>query len=185
VQAFVDLARDLVRYGAPGALVAAARGSARDERRHARMMRGLARAFGGQPRASARARVAPKTLLSLALHNAVEGCVRETYGALLNAVQGARARDAEVRAAMAAVAADELRHAALAWEIASWAEGRLSARDRRRVARARRRAVGKLAAAAVAPWPEGVRSLVGLPDAGQHVRLARGLAERLLLDFTS
>jgi hypothetical protein len=181
VRAFAELSRELARNGAPEPLVVAARASANDERRHARAISALARRFGAAvPRVRTRA-TPRRSLAAMAEENAVEGCVRETFGALLAAWQAARAKDPEVRAAMAAIAVDELRHAALAWEIAAWAEARLSPAKRRRVARARRRAAARLVAAAARPEPRRVRALAGLPDANEATRLARSLAERLLL----
>lgn len=120
IRAFEDVARALVRFGAPRRLVVAARRAARDEARHARAMTRVARRFGGRPR---RVEVAPAPEVELPawlLDNAVEGCAREAFGAVVAAWQAERAPDAGLRAAMRGIARDEACHAALAWAIFAW-----------------------------------------------------------------
>lgn len=137
VQAFARLARELRAHDAPPALRRDAHRAARDERRHARALAALARRYGAapqQPRGEARA---TRSLAALVRENAVEGCVRETWGALLAAWQSGQADDPRVRAAFARIADDELRHAALAWEIAAWAEPQLSPAEAAEVRAAR------------------------------------------------
>ncbi|HEY2517591.1 MAG TPA: ferritin-like domain-containing protein [Polyangiaceae bacterium] len=179
VRAFADLARRLTDFGAPEPLVAGVRASAGDEVRHARAMRRLAGRFAARPgKVEIRARRSP-SLAALARENAVEGCVRETFGALVNAWQASRAQDPAVRAAMRTIARDELRHAALAWEIDAWIEPRLRPSERRSLARARRRAVARLIGE-MNEGPSGaLRCLAGLPSADEARALARGLADRL------
>jgi hypothetical protein len=144
VTGFRDLERRLARFGAPTRLRTAASVAAEDERRHARAMGHLARRYGGRPE---RPRVRPRpepNFVELLEDNAIEGCVGETYGALLALAQSRRATDPGIRRAMARIAADETRHAALAWEIARWGWRRLSDRERRRVGRALRSALAAL-----------------------------------------
>jgi hypothetical protein len=145
IHAFRRLARELRAHGAPSDLVSAARACARDEARHARTMARLARTHGA---AIDRVRVddvGVRDLEAIARENAVEGCVGETYGALLAVWQGEHARDAGVRDAMREIAPDELRHAALAWAVATWADGLLSEDARVRVRTARDDAARALA----------------------------------------
>ena len=96
------LARELEHHGAPARLTALAKESARDEVRHAREMGALARRYGSSftPAPKPRGRRA-RSLPRVAYENAVEGCVRETYGALVATYQASNARDPMVRAAMA------------------------------------------------------------------------------------
>jgi hypothetical protein len=146
VSAFAIVARDLARHGAPRRLVRAALRARSDEERHVRIASRLARRFGA--RADVAVEAPPwtaRSLESIARENAVEGCVRETYGALVAWWTAGHARDALVRGAVGAIARDETRHAALAWQIAAWASRRLSPRERLHVARARERAVTQLA----------------------------------------
>jgi hypothetical protein len=144
VLAFERLARELAAHGAPGDLVREARRAARDERRHARIMGEIAREHGARvPRARLRHR-SVRSLAIIARENAVEGCVRETYGALLASWQAIHARDPELRAAMRSIAPDERRHAALAAAVDEWISPRLSPRTRRSIARAMARARASL-----------------------------------------
>jgi hypothetical protein len=102
VYAFEIIARELEAFGAPKDLIAQARLAAADEVRHAEVVSGLARMFGavpGQPEVASRPL---RNLHAFALDNAVEGCVRETFGALLAAYQAQQADHAAVRAALAA-----------------------------------------------------------------------------------
>ncbi len=166
VPAFVLLARELEAHGAPRELVAAALAAAKDEIRHAAMVGALARRYGAPPPPAEVATQPPRSLEALAIENAVEGCVRETWGAALALWQSHAARDPEARDAFATIARDELSHAELGWAIDCWAHTRLDAAAAARVAAARALAVRALLEAAFDPaLPE-----LGLPDA--RVQLA-------------
>ena len=156
VQAFATLERELAAHGAPPALLRDVRRARRDEIRHTAMMTRLARRFDGAPRALETQAVSPvRGLLAIALENAVEGCVRETYGAVVGLVEARVSRDPEVRRAMQSIAADECRHAELAWAVAEWVSPRLRAEERNAVERAMQEAVAGLAR-------EGDARIVGL-----------------------
>jgi hypothetical protein len=132
VHAFGRLARELKDLGAPAALVASARAARRDELRHARVLTRLARRFGAVPAALRMNRSRHRrSLLDVATENAIEGCVRETYGAALNLLQARSAHDIGVRRAMRAIAADECRHARLAWAVSAWALPQLTDGNKR------------------------------------------------------
>ncbi len=138
------MAQELVTHGAPRDLVRRARRAKRDEIRHARvMMRFAAREGATVPRVVAAA-LSPRSLEAMAIENAVEGCVRETFGAALAHVQARAALDVELRMAMVRIAEDETRHAGLSWGVAAWLDTRLDPRARRRVLTARKRAVDEL-----------------------------------------
>lgn len=121
VPAFEDLARELVVHGAPASLVRAAVAAADDERRHADAVAALATRRGSVVPPVRREPVGVRTLAEVAHDNAVEGCVREAYAALVAARQAARADDADVRAVYATIAPDEARHALLSAAIHAWA----------------------------------------------------------------
>jgi hypothetical protein len=65
--------------------------------------------------------------------NVVEGCVGESYGALVAMWQAERARDPAVSSAMRRIARDEARHAALSWALLRWGAARLTAPSRRKL----------------------------------------------------
>jgi hypothetical protein len=163
IAAFANLRNELRHHGAPRRLVRAAERASRDERRHARTMSALARRHGARcrkPRVVARP---IRTLAEMALDNAVEGCVRETFGALVACYQALAAGDSGMRAAMKIIAQDETRHAALAWSIEAWIEPRLNASERGRVASAGRDAVAEIAASTDPMPAPSLRRFAGLP----------------------
>ncbi len=151
VHAFRRLARELEAYDAPRALVLRAKACARDEGRHARMMTALAKKHGVCPPRVATPPLTVRDLESIARENAVEGCVGETYGALYAAWQAAHEPVGDVAVAMAAIAPDELRHAALGWAVAEWLDTRLTPEQRERVRRARADAARDIIASAQTP----------------------------------
>ncbi|MBL8606876.1 MAG: hypothetical protein JNL38_06130 [Myxococcales bacterium] len=171
IHAFVALARELEALGAPPELARRALLAAADEARHARATEALARRLGGSPARRSIAADAGRTAFAIALENAVEGCVRETFGAVVATFQASRAADPDVADAMAEIAADETRHAALAWDVAAWLEPSLSQAERAAIAEAKRRAVAEVALSlADEPSPEA-RRILGLPDAGESVTI--------------
>jgi hypothetical protein len=180
VVAFERLAEELHAVGAPAELVRAARRSAGDEVRHARVTARLARRHGAEPpslHVAARWRARP--LAAVTVENAVEGCVRETFGALLASWQAAHAGDPRIARTMARVAADETRHAALAWAIARWAEPRLDPRSRGAVLSARKRAVRQLLREVRAPLPPELVVRAGLPSSARAAALLAELQTAL------
>jgi hypothetical protein len=179
VVAFRRLRRELRAHGAPRRLLRSASRAARDERRHARRVGALARRCGEQAETPEVSQYGVRSLQELAIENAVEGCVRETFGALVATWQASHARDAGVRATMRDIARDETRHAALAWDVAQWAERRLPLAERERVTEARARALRDLKAQAdIEPARELVEAL-GLPTAAQAARLIDAMVRAL------
>jgi hypothetical protein len=170
VGAFRVLAAELAAHGAPAHLRVAAKRAARDEVRHARVMRGLARKNGTTVPRGKPVAVRPRSLEAIAIENAVEGCVRETFGALLATLQARLAKDADVREVMVGIATDETRHASLGWSVAAWALPRLDEAGRARVAAARAAAVAELLGEVQQEPAEELR-VVGLPSAAQARQL--------------
>jgi hypothetical protein len=163
VDAFRILRRELSGHRLPRKLDRAMRRAARDEVRHARAARALGRRFGGSYTPPAIERQPARSLEAIAIDNAVEGCVRETYGALVASHQARSAKDPTVRAAMSRIARDEIRHAALSWQIDKWLSGRLDAAARERVARAKRAARDELEATVGTGQTRELSEVAGLP----------------------
>jgi hypothetical protein len=120
-----------------------------------------------------------RSLEEIAIENAVEGCVRETYGALLATWQARQASDAGVRAAMTVIAEDETRHAALSWSVAKWLDRRLNRDERHRVEQARLAAVEELLGQMEAQNDVELLESAGLPGREHAALLARHLARAL------
>jgi hypothetical protein len=171
VLAFDRMALELAAHEAPLALVRDAERAASDERRHTRMMTTLARRYGCEPDTQVDAPSHVRPLFEIALENAVEGCVRETFGAVLAMYQSANAPDPKVRCAIRAIAEDESAHAELSWRVARCIEARLTAEERLRIESARAEAFDELEREAELPlWRES-----GLP----HPTAARALVREL------
>ncbi|APR76145.1 putative lipoprotein [Minicystis rosea] len=162
VIAFQDLAAELAALGAPPALVADARAAEADEVRHAVLMTELARAHGAETPALFVGPRVERSIAAIALENAVEGTVRETFGAAVALHQARHAEDAAVRAAFASIAEDECVHAALSFRVAAFLEAKLGARDRAHIAEAKQEAIATLLGELSGIQPAVARRL-GLP----------------------
>ncbi len=176
VKSFVRVAAELRRFGAPERLVSGALEAARDEVLHARILRRLAHARGGASGELVFLPAPDRELVAFAIENAVEGCVHETWAALVAAFQAGHAPTADVRAAFTRIARDEARHSDLAWAVDAWLAGRLTAEERGRVLAARQAAVHALATASGEQDP-AVREAAGLPTAAQAEALLARLDE--------
>jgi len=167
VPAFERLARELAHHGAPAALVERAEAAARDEVRHAAGFAGLRERLSTTDCASPAIEVpaAVRSLEALALENAIEGCVRETFGALVARYQASVAADEPLRRLFAAIADDELNHAALAWDVATWLNGQLDEAARARVSAAEAAELARLTVALATTEPDPEVSIqCGVPS---------------------
>ena len=173
--AFRILRDEFRANGAQKKLVRAAARAARDEVRHARATGALARRYGATPRPAAIERGALRSIEAMALENAVEGCVRETYGALLATRQAEHATNPVVRASMKRIARDETQHAALSWRIASWLDTRLSPEAKRQVEQAKQTAARDLLSSVATEGALSFAAELGLPAPAE----ARLLAEKM------
>jgi hypothetical protein len=180
VPAFERLTRELAAHGAPRRLREASRRAAGEEVRHARRVRALAARAGAAtahaPRVDAGG---PRSLEDIAFENAVEGCVRETFGAAVAAVQARRAGDARFRAAMKRIAREEERHARLSWKVASWLETRLDEGARQRVKAARDRAAEELLRETAAEPDPALVAQLGVPTSSEARKMVQSLRASL------
>ena len=115
VLAFEELAAQLVALGAPAEFSERCLAASQDERNHARWLGQLS---GVEPLAVPLQSACD--LQDMALHNAVEGCVHETFAALAGLDRARRMDDPELRRVFLRIAQDELRHAQLAWDLHDW-----------------------------------------------------------------
>jgi len=179
IDAFEILATELDAHRAPPALIQAARAAAADERRHADAIGRLA-ARRGTVAPEVRVNRGPiRDIEGVARENAVEGCVRETYAALLACRQARAATDPAIRSAMTGIARDETQHAALAWAVDQWSQAMLAPQARRRVREARREAIEGLVNVPLT-LSRGDRAQAGLPDEEEEARIGRELGAALV-----
>ena len=183
VGAFERLTGELTRHRAPSRLRAGSRRAARDEVRHARVMRRLALRAGAVVPAVRSKPSADRCLEAMAVENAVEGCVRETYGAAVAVMQATQAQDGRIRSAMQRIALDEVRHSELAWGVMDWIVSRLDGQALRRVREAALRAMEELRTATSLD-PNAVVSMdLGVPSAAQAQALIEHLQKTLWSTF--
>jgi hypothetical protein len=173
VYAFQQLARELVEHAAPAELIVWAARSALEEVRHTQLMAAQAQRYGATPAAPQIAPHGVRSLFELALENAVEGCIRETYGALVAHQQATLAHDPQLADVMSSIARDEASHAELSWRIAAWVEPQLNVSERAQLTSARRAALAELYEAAnIAVLPTRAALTLGYPSpALEHATL--------------
>ncbi|HTU64153.1 MAG TPA: ferritin-like domain-containing protein [Polyangiales bacterium] len=125
IASFAKLTLQLLALGAPAELIEAAQRAALDEMVHAQACFGLASRYYGEALGPAELPMPEKLLVpSLAEAAAAavrEGCVAETLAAAEAAEQLRNATDPQARAALSRIAADEARHAAIAYRFVRWA----------------------------------------------------------------
>jgi hypothetical protein len=164
VHAFTILAAELRSHRAPAELARRCEAAADDEVRHAEQTSRLARRFGHEPLCVSLTSVPLRCLSELAFDNAVEGCVHETYAALIAVYQARCAEDPAVAAELSTIAKDETLHATLSWDIDVWLRSRLTSALQAAVARAQREAVDGLVHTRHLVEDERGRRLAGLPS---------------------
>lgn len=137
VASFARFAAQLLAVGAPPQLIRDAARAAVDETRHARAALRLAAQHRGHdcsfgpldvrhslaPSSSAQPLDRSELLVALTLACVDEGCVGETLSALemLHAAETCRDASPTLARLLEGIAADELRHATLAWRFVAWA----------------------------------------------------------------
>jgi len=179
VYAFEALEEELLHHGAPAELVERARMARQDEVRHARVMQRVSARHGGRFEEPRVEKKPVRSLEEIAIENAAEGCVRETFGALVGMWQAEFARDLDVRRVMKHIAEDEARHAELSWAVDAWARQRLSPEAWERVEEARREALAEIEAEAERGYDDGLVEIAGMPGQAAAVRLARHFAQAI------
>lgn len=179
VHAFDSMTLELLHHGAPRSLVAAARRSAAEERRHTELAAMLCEQADAPSPAVRLDDVVVRDLAAMARENVVEGCVRETYGALLANYQAQHARDPRVAETMAIIAEDETRHAALAWELSAWLTPQLSPEVIAELDTLRTRAVAELGREMARPMPDELLRDAGLPTPAEAKRMIDQLRDQL------
>jgi hypothetical protein len=124
IAAFARFSLQLLSLGAPPELVEACSAAIGDETAHARICFELASRYGGAPVGPATLQLDgcldAASLAEIVELTIAEGCIGETLAALEAAEAAEHATDATVRAALLRIAADEQRHAELAFRFVRW-----------------------------------------------------------------
>lgn len=175
IDAFQILRRELEHHGAPSEMTRRAQRAEADEVRHARILATLARREGATLSVAPVTHGPVRALVDIALENAVEGCIRETYGALVAGFQADHAARNDIRCVMKRIYRDETSHAELAWHVHAWIVEKLTAPERVRVEQAMEAALAELTLAASSPTGDALVEALGLPPRAQAQRLVDGL----------
>jgi hypothetical protein len=179
IHTFADLGRKLAVLNAPVGLLERVEAARKDEVRHARVMTRLANKFGGDVAAPVIHGRESRSLFELARENVVEGCVRETYGALVAHYQAGAARDSEIAGVMRSIAHDETAHAELSWDLAAWYDAQLTEQEREAIATAKQQAFTELAEQLSVEPASEVVAQAGLPAAATAKALLASLRSSL------
>lgn len=129
VASFARFVHELLGFAAPPDLLADAIAAAADEVRHAEQTFALASAYAGEPIGPGALRVddlrATRDPELFVTRLIVEGCVGETLGVAEVLALLEQDLDPVLRPRLEQIAADETRHAALAWRTLRWFAGRV------------------------------------------------------------
>lgn len=178
VYAFARLARELAAHRAPATLVEAACRALADEARHYWMVGALARRAGADviaPRVEMDDEV--RDLEQIALENAVEGCVGETFGAAMVAWQAQAAPEPMLAGMMRTIAREEAQHAELAIQVDAWSRARLSNAAGRRITERAEERVSALLDEVDRSRVSAELEAIGVPGVDAQVALLSGLRE--------
>ncbi len=125
IASFARFSLELLAFGAPPELVSEAVLAMADETRHAELCFGVASAYAEQPLGPGPLAVggaAPRaTLRDAVLDAVIEGCIGEAASAIEATETLEHVTDAALRGILAGIAADERRHAELAFRFVRWA----------------------------------------------------------------
>lgn len=163
IASFQRFGLELMAFGAPPELVTASLQAAADEVRHASLCFGLATQLDGVAQGPSQLdlsglELAPNLQAAVAAAIA-EGCVGETIAAAHAGAAARATRDPALGAVLERIAADESRHAQLAWQFVRWACETGGAAVRAQAA------ASFAAALAAPPQPRAADRLVhGVPD---------------------
>jgi hypothetical protein len=175
VVAFRELALELARFGAPQPLLDSCEDAAADEERHTKFMNTLRERFGGAERPVQQRPQSIRTLFEVARENAVEGVVRETFGAAVALYHVEHAKEPELRHIFGEIAEDECRHAELASAVAAFLGAALDPSERDELARCRDAAIAELRASLANNPPSILTEVAGVPGAEGAQVLLEGL----------
>ena len=144
VIAFEQLVTQLQAWNAPQYFIERAKQALKDEVRHAAQMSMLAKRFDEEVPEIELEQEFAEDLFSVALHNATEGCVFETWAVLEAVLKSKYAQTKELRNIYAQIAKDEMEHAQFSWDLHFWLLERLSPAEKKQVQQAQREAIAKL-----------------------------------------
>ena len=125
--AFQEMLHHLELFGAPEQLRRDCEKAIADEKRHMIMMSHMARRHGCKSALVQIPKQQSVSLFELAKHNALAGCIDETWAALIAEYQAKHTT--QYAKLFRIIATDEISHAQLSWDIHHWLLNRLSPQE--------------------------------------------------------
>ena len=164
VASFLQLRAELLQVHAPQPLLDRCLRAAKQEVVHARLMAKYCKEQKGTPPPLDFGSPPQRSLFLLAMDNAIEGCVFETYAALRAHHQSMHAEEEHIRNVMKTIACDETEHAQLAWDIHSWILPQLTVQECQEIHIAMRKAFENLVESVQQHRQHPMASRLGFPD---------------------
>ncbi|MBL8683287.1 MAG: hypothetical protein JNK05_29235 [Myxococcales bacterium] len=180
IAAFSQLSQTLAAFNAPNSLVARALQAACEEARHTQLILELAWIFGAKKfEVSPTHLTTDQEIIAFAIHNFVEGCVRETFAATIALRQSHSSAHSAVASTFAEIARDEINHAVLAWDVAEYLSELLDDDALRTLRIAASDTVASLVveSSLFDQIPILDRSLLGLPNTSEARTIIRALED--------
>ena len=179
ITAFRYLVRELTAYQAPANLIQLAQTAVKEETRHAHMAGLLSQACDTAVPVVEVADFQLRSLFEIALENAIEGCVNETFAAACGLWQEQQAEFSVFRQVIGHIAEEEIGHAALSWSIHEWAMPQLTLAQQAHIRQAQAEAVDSVAQKFLREETPLVRRAVGLPQQADAAQLFQQLRTQL------
>ncbi|MGB1257168.1 MAG: ferritin-like domain-containing protein, partial [Thiolinea sp.] len=171
ITAFDYLSRELEAYAAPVELIARARQAVAEETRHAEMAGLLSAAYDTTVPEVSVDEFSLRSLYEIALENAVEGCVNETFAAACGLWQSEHAALDVFRQVISHITDEEMGHAALSWDIHAWIMPQLTVAEQAQIRTAQAEAVEKLMIDFKQEGNPVLQQTFGLPTRAEAARL--------------
>lgn len=185
ITAFEYLVRELTAYGAPENLIEHAKQAVLEEKRHSEMAGLLASAHNATVTAVQVEDFMLRSLYEIALENAVEGCVNETFAAVCGLWQSEHAQMPVFKHVISHITDEELGHAALSWEIHAWLMPQLTDSQQQRINKAQTEAIERLIANFRQKGDADQQAAFGLPDETAAAALFAELQNSVWQDLPS
>ena len=164
ITAFEYLVRELKAYGAPALLIAQAQQAVIEEQRHSEMAGLLAAAHQADVSVIKVDDFSLRSLYEIALENAIEGCINETFAAACGLWQSEHAQMPVFKKVIAHITDEEMGHAALSWDIHEWLMPQLTPSQQQTIHNAQAEAVETLIANFKQKGDSAQQLAFGLPD---------------------
>ena len=180
VIAFEHLREELEFYDAPLSILKKIDAAIVDERRHAIQIAQLAHCYGQTADQFKVTKSVIRSLESIATDNMIEGCIGESWGALVGLHQAVTASDKSIAQVMQVIANEEIEHASLSWEIHAWLFPQLTSQEKERVVIAKQMALLELIKKAQQGTDQYVNQVMGLPEPKTATILAKKLVQSVM-----